>query len=210
VTPHSETCNGRDDDCNGVIDDGMSSNQAVLLVINVDVPEVEFGHTDLVDGIMQAIGCDSASLLPEQFAVVEFGEANVASPYVRLDQDFANVATTCATLSDPFFGEADAEEEYAYDGMIVAEALAWPSSVDRWVYVFTDEEPNQSSGGATYEDILGDCLMMPYKVGAFLDFYGEYNAFDNVISACGGFKDRLLPEADFQSQVLSTHLACVP
>ena len=207
VTPKPETCNGLDDDCNGLVDDGLSTGSQVLLVINVDVPEVEQGSSVLVDSITQALGCDGTPV-DGSFAVVEVAEGMVSYPFVRLDQDFADAVTTCATLTEAAFGESDEEQEFILDGMVVAEGLNWAPTGDRWVFAFTDE-PLDISTNTSMQDIENDCTTMPYKVGAFVD--SSYNtALDPLISTCGGFKDSLLPWTSLMSNVVSTHLTCSP
>jgi hypothetical protein len=186
VTPRPELCNGRDDDCDGIVDD-VGPGGAVALVINVDLPQIEDHRGTFVSALIDVL-CGQGPIVGS-FAVIEVAEFAVGStPWVRLDQDFADAATTCNTIADAPFAESDVEDEYVLTGMRAATGLDWPDTLDHYVWVFTDEASDQfiSDDVATVED---DCDASPYRVGLFLDPYEA--DMDAILAHCGGFKQVL-------------------
>lgn len=194
VIPRAEVCNGRDDDCDGEVDNQViETPKAAVFVI-----DVSGSMSSILDAITAAL-C-SITDPDSQFAIVEVSTGDTV-PYVRILQDFADVQTTCDTLSGPDFA-TDGSTEYMVDGVLAGASLAWPANIedsDRWVVAFTDEPIQTVTVGEDFQTEINDaCATIPFHLGTFTQAEDEADWFPSIV-VCGGFQDVL----DFDPQTMA-------
>lgn len=185
VTPSEEVCDGRDNDCDGLVDEATEEDpKAFMLVI-----DVSGSMSEEIDAVRMAL-CDFALAADSgtQFAVVIFGAAPPA-PYVAFLQDFAGPTETCATMEE-VGAVTSTGPEYALEGVLVAGGLNWPDDDDQTVLVFTDEIM-QHWGDATPEFEVSDlCAEIPFELGVYTlpEFQVDWTPLTTM---CGGFEEDL-------------------
>lgn len=186
ISPRREACNGRDDDCDGLVDEGEPGGpEAFLLVIDVS------GSMDsVIDSLTLAL-CDFSQdpmLAESVFAIVEVAQG-YDHPNVVTVQDFSDADATCASLQSPAFGSEPVTNEFMLSGVLMASGLSWPEDVDRTVVAFTDE-------AIQYDDLDDanavevDCLDEPYELAVF----SPWPDWDSLITTCGGFRDSIVDD----------------
>lgn len=189
VTPESEdgaNCgNGKDDDCNGLIDDTDEPPEAAHFVIMIDNSG---SMTSRIYAVRTATRGWIASTHPDSlFAVLLFGSR--PEPYdtkgIVWLQDFADAATTDLTLSSGF--PSGTMPEYAIEAL--AYPIVWPTgTVDRHVVMFYDEEIHYYLDGetSTISDVQDACTVQGFDLGLFT-YTNRFPMWQPFINVCGGF-----------------------
>lgn len=202
--PSSEICNGKDDDCDGKIDDGVDSGtHAVDLVIVMD-NSGSMGPYQASVQMATANWTNKYGMRPEiRFALVTASDSDYATwgDKVRMFQDFTNPTTFNSALAlQSITGSGN---EPTLDAlMLLADSqnplqLSWRSSATKVVVMFSDEAPQSyfsfgTQSGYTQNVSITDvnmaCARAGVKVYVFTSIYDTtaWNDWSAVVAAVGG------------------------
>lgn len=202
--PRPETCNGKDDNCNGVVDDDTDAgSKPVDLVIVMD------NSGSMASSQAAAMQATSTWVLkygarPEiRFALV-FAPDNMASTFteVKLKQNFTDPATFNMALATS--NTNGSGEEPTLDALVLLAdyrnplGLNWNPGANRIVVMYSDEEPQ------SYFNITGYTgAASPYSFGQNVDsgFTGQLCAQEGIKVYV--FTDPMVPGAWNDWQVVT-------
>lgn len=210
-TPTSEICgNGDDDDCDGLVDEDESDNNASDFLFIIDYSASMY-YT--INSVAIAV-CDWSSqgiLRNSRFAVIAIGFLNQNTPAteVALLTDFVDSDTACAVIQNnnrlSYQGGTELQLDAVYGASDINSgfSLSW-SGLQKKVIIFSDEPMQQEfvesvEGGIQL--VVQQCMEQDYLIGAFTT-YGVADQMNwvNLTNGCGGFLDYLNdnPEAMVQ------------
>jgi hypothetical protein len=180
VVPTIEVCDGADNDCNGIVDDG-DFNTAVDIVLGIDTSGSMSAEIAAVTWALSQHLQQSLSDARFRFAVVV-----IERPF-RLAQNFDNVGTTIATL-DALAGGNGVEPSIDTLAAVCSTAnplgLSWRPNAGRAYFGFTDEEPQSYT---TPENTVADVAQACVATGVLVShWHSTWPGFTPVCDATGG------------------------
>jgi len=186
--PEEEVCDGRDNDCDGFVDEELSEGENVDIVFVLDRSGSMHTH---FSSVASAAGLFAAAFtgVPEfRFALIGIPASDGdAAPEVLLD--FTDASTFVAELSlmTTTGGGWEASYDAPYQASTGELGLSWrPADVRKYVVLFTDEQgQSYLDPGITESDVANELLVND------ITFYGFiknifWHDFDDIASLTGG------------------------
>jgi hypothetical protein len=180
--------NGKDDDCDGLVDEADTVAQPRSIVLVVD----RSASMDEDIGSVTGVVCSFATTQPAPpfIAIVTVATAPVF-PYVEVVSDFEPSADACDRLYTGLPGPSSASE-YQVDGVLIGSAggLTWPTT-DRAVVVLTDEEAQAANYSMFDIEVMCQALDWSLYVATPI---GHQPAWADTVAVCGGAFSTLYPD----------------
>ncbi len=186
IQPTQEVCgNGKDDDCDGFIDEDETGNAGVAFSLVVDFS----GSMDsYIDSVIEAI-CDWSSNETFNQSLFQVIAVGTEEPYVEVI-DFSSASEVCFAMGDFRYAILTGGSEFVphaiYDG-----TREWPAGLDKRVIFFSDEDA-QGIDGYAEDDIYmvtEECASQGYTVGGFIST--DYATWLGMTRQCNGWLESL-------------------
>ena len=189
VTPQPETCDGIDEDCNGVIDD----TQAVLNLLHNIVLDIDYSGSMCPYIYAVANALESYIAQFEGNPRYSFSLVDMTAPppaYVALQRDFDDLlvirqmllamASNCG--GNPW--EASLDSLYMIcDLQDNSLGLSWDDDSNKIIFGFSDEAEQSQILGVNYIDVQEKCA----ENGVIVYFWGHtFSRFGEIATYTGG------------------------
>lgn len=201
ILPQEEICDGKDNNCNGFIDDVDTSDPKAFFIIL----DVSGSMSDDIDTVKQAICAFAQADIAQNslFALVKVS-IGYNAPYISLVQDFALSQQTCDLMSASNFNTIDTiGSEYMLQGILLSSTIIWPDNMDKNIIAFTDEEIQMYSS-VDQQNVLEQCQNDGYQIGVYSNL-NYIHQWDTIVNTCGGFEDLLINDVQGMKQSLLIH-----
>lgn len=144
VGPEAEICNGKDDNCNGAIDEGVSKSLDIVLLLDNSCSMADKTEQLVTVTIQWVTKYSSRANL--RFALVTAPSSNLNSDgVVTLEKNFSNVQDFIAILQTQHSvnngREATIDAIYDISKSSNPLNLNWSSGANKIIIVYSDEEP---------------------------------------------------------------------
>lgn len=190
VLPHAETCDGRDNDCDGRADEGTPSSELDICIV--------LDASGSMGGTMDAI-YNAVPRFVQENAVTSWRFCLVTAPNANLDKygmapvfvaDFDGGQNFLSAFR-PECGTGGYGLEATLDGVDMAVRLpSWRSSARRAIVVFSDEYP-QNYFGHTLAGVKAEAADAGIELYAFTDARYEWS----LLTGDAGVFDIRLPDS---------------
>lgn len=177
VYPREESCDGRDNDCDGFVDETGVGPTAYYLILDVSGSMLQYK-----DVAAQAF-CDFARALPTNtsFAVALVAASDLP-PFVVLMQDFADAETTCATVSMTGFTLPFSGLEYALEPWPLP---TYPGSDTALITVTDEPLAVFGENGLDPAGAVGLCATQDLTVWVYTH-QSMFDPWQPIVDVCGG------------------------
>lgn len=202
VLPQTEICiNGKDDDCDGLIDERESGLASVDYAFFIDFSGSMSGPR--IDSVVESVCSfsDNPIFADSRFAIVGisiggFGDVVLSDDTgLYLISDFEDIVTACDSL-DEFTSQYvhTAFDEFQIDAVLRSfgnfpTSLSW-SDRDRKIYIFSDEAPQTIVSSQLEEklnEVIDMCTQNNFEIGIFTEPWIASYGWGTLASECGGF-----------------------
>jgi len=189
ILPATEQCDGKDNNCNGIVDDteeALSAKNDIVFIIDTSA-----SMCDIISVVLEALDeyvHQFGGATNYRFAIVDMSGKPSEGPLVSVISQFSDLATTQSKLEN--VGCDGYAEEASMDslGMVCNNDnpldLNWRDDSNRLLFMFTDEE-SQSYTPEYYfpVDVYSECLLS--NTLPFIWSYGDAD-FNTIASNSGG------------------------
>jgi hypothetical protein len=222
VLPISEVCdNGKDDDCDGWIDENDDDSVEESFLLLIDVSGSMDGWNTIVTSTLCSWSLDSR-FTDSKFAIQIVGLMSwketddwepLESPFNKVLADFGSAAQACTALTDMQYKYLSGGLEFVPQAMLESHTgleLHWPEDLDKNVVVFSDEAPQSLPvDGSPLVDptwqndlVVQHCNLNEYKVGVFTSYY-LHSEWADITDGCNGWVETLEEDEEEMTELLN-------
>lgn len=158
VLPQPETCNKIDDDCDGQIDEGVSSTDVDVVIVIDNSGSMADKLVEMKAAVIEfdSIYCQADA--GTRCAIVAAPDRDIIHGSVpRLQTDFTDPLTFAAVMNAQSISGSGDEDTIGAIVMLLDTAnplrLSWDPRARRVIVVFSDEQPQSLSTSVTFNDI---------------------------------------------------------
>ncbi len=166
VLPVGEVCNGLDDDCDGVVDDGVATRLDVDIVMVIDNSGSMTNVINSVASVVSTFQQKYAGRTDLHWALVAAPDKDLTlGSYPRVQVDFTDPAKFSTSLNQQAATGSGEEATIDAIDMLISPAnelgLAWRQGARKSIVMFTDEVPQNYFTTETYSTLEAKIAATP-------------------------------------------------